>query len=404
MDENKLIGKKRNISSSINISNSFNNNNINNDNLSNSTQNSDSTKSSKKENNNILYNEGIVLKEHIHWINIILILNKQPNHNLISSSADGQIIVYDEYPNYQPLLKMKLFGDSGVTYITELKNGTLIACSFGAIKQIVLTYNKYNNQFNYDVINYFVISTSYISKCIELKNENLVLISQQNEIVILHKNKNKDNNNEKGIKDIFDKKILVPLLKYEICINILELKEDLIISGSLTDPKYTLIEKYSNKLNMNYINFYDDNFNTIKKIEKIYCTKSHNNIVKINEQYVIVGIELSSNNLNWNNNKGIALIDYNSYEIISFYELANQVSSMLFYENHLYIGDNKGYLEKLFFNGSEFLSKQKKRTHCYNINSISCEYITDKNTNEKLLVIITGSNDTTIKITSFLSD
>ena len=32
---------------------------------------------------------------------IILILKHQPNHNLISSSADGQIILYNEYPKYK---------------------------------------------------------------------------------------------------------------------------------------------------------------------------------------------------------------------------------------------------------------------------------------------------------------
>ncbi len=406
MDENQFIGKKRNISSNNNnVLNTLNNNNINNDDASNSTQNSNAINSPKKDNNNNkLYNEGILLTEHNHWINIILILKYQPNHNLISSSADGQIIIYDNYPNYKPILKMKLFGESGVTYITELKNGSLITCSFGAIKQIILTYNKINNQFNYNVINYFAISTSYISKCIELKNENLVFISQQDELVILQKEENNKNNNGKEINDIFNKKLFVPLLKYEICVNILQLKDNLIISGSITDPKYNILEKNSNKINMNYINFYDGNFNSIKKIKKIYCTKSQNNIVKINEKYVIIGVEMYANKLNWNNNKGIVLIDYNCFEVISFYEMANQISSILFFENNLYVGDNKGFLEKLYFNGSEFLSKKKKRIHCYNITSISCEYITNKEKNEKIFLIITGSNDTTIKITSFFND
>ena len=90
----------------------------------------------------------IILNEHSHWINKILILKKQQKHNLISSSADGLIILYDEYPKYNPVLKMKLFGDSGVVNLTELNDGTIIACSFASIKQLNILYDRNNNIFN----------------------------------------------------------------------------------------------------------------------------------------------------------------------------------------------------------------------------------------------------------------
>ena len=117
-DPKDFLGKKRNKENSIN-SNNLNNNNIIKD---------------KDFLNN--YKETITLYSHSHWINKILILKNQPNHNLISSSADGLIIIYDKYPKYNPLLKMELFGESGVTNLTELKDGTIIACSFASIKQI----------------------------------------------------------------------------------------------------------------------------------------------------------------------------------------------------------------------------------------------------------------------------
>ena len=401
MDKNYFIGKKRNISLNTSLTSPLNNIN---DDLSNSTQNSNLNQGSNFEYENKLYNEGIILKEHTHWINLIVILKSQPKHNLISASADGLIIVYDNYPNYKPTLKIKLFGESGVTYLLELNNGSIIACSFGAIRQILLTYNETNNEFIYEIINYYAICTSYISKCIELKNENLVFISQQNNIFILEKEKKKDNDNKNKIIDMFINKSPINLLKYEICINILELKDNLIISGSITDPKYNLVEKNSNKININCINFYDNNFKTIKKIKKIYCTKSQNNIVKINDKYVIVGVEICVNELNWNNNKGIAIINYNNFEIISFYETSNQISSILYYENNLYIGDIKGYVEKNQFDGNEILSLKRKRIHFYNINSIACEYVYDKQLNKKLFLIITGSNDRTIKILSYFND
>lgn len=401
MDKNQFIGKKRNISSNASLTSPINNIN---DDSSNSTQNSNLSQSSNLEYENKLYNEGIILKEHTHWINLITILKSQPKHNLISASADGLIIVYDNYPNYKPMLKMKLFGESGVTYLLELNNGSIIACSFGAIKQILLTYNETSNEFIYEIINYYAICTSYISKCIELKNENLVFISQQNNIIILEKVKNNENNSKNKIRDMFINKSPINLLKYEICINILELKDNLIISGSITDPKYNLIEKNSNKININCINFYNNNFKTIQKIKQIYCTKSQNNIVKINDKYVIVGVEMCVNELNWNNNTGIAIINYNNFEIIAFYETPNQISSILYYENNLYIGDNKGYVEKNQFDGNEILSLKSKRIHFYNINSIACEYVYDKQLNKKLFLVITGCNDRTIKILSYFND
>ena len=183
MDENDLIGKKRKFHDSQTSNNSNNNkNNINEDSF-NSTQNSDNTINTNIAFKDKLYNEGIILSDHTHWINKVLILKYQPKKNLISSSADGLIIIYDNFPHYKPLLKLKLFNESGVTYLTELKNKSIIACSFGVFKQLRLNYNNSQNEFKYEVINYYSISTTYISKCIELNNEDLVFLSKQSNIL-----------------------------------------------------------------------------------------------------------------------------------------------------------------------------------------------------------------------------
>ncbi len=141
MNENKklFLGKKRNTEDIINSNNENNNNLIN-------------KKDEKKEDK-----ETITLFSHSHWINKILILKNQIKHNLISSSADGLIILYDEYPKFNQLLKMKLFGESGVINLTELKDGTIIACSFAAIKQIMLNYDKNTNNYSYEIVNYLCI-------------------------------------------------------------------------------------------------------------------------------------------------------------------------------------------------------------------------------------------------------
>ena len=136
----------------------------------------------------------------------------------------------------------------------------------------------------------------------------------------------------------------------------------------------------------------------------MFLTKSQENIVKINNNFVAVGIEMCLNEVNWNNNKGIAIINYNNFQLITFYEVENQISSMLLFEKYLFIGDNKGYMSKYEFMDNEMILQKSKRVHFYNINSISFNNIYDKDLNQNTLLIFTGSNDNKIKITSYFKD
>ena len=375
-DPKDFLGKKRNKENSIN-SNNLNNNNIIND---------------KDFLNN--YKETITLYSHSHWINKILILKNQPNHNLISSSADGLIIIYDKYPKYNPLLKMELFGESGVTNLTELKDGTIIACSFASIKHIMLLYDNINNTYNFVVISNLVICSTYVSKCIELFNEDLLCITQQNSLIFLRKNKEDENSISK-----YQKKDSIELLRNELCINVLQLTKTLFISCYMTNIKYDLTEDNTLKKNNNCIKFCDNNFLVIKTLSKIYATKSQNNMIKINDKFVIIGVEVCSNKINWNNNKGIALINYNYLELVSFYEMDNQISSMTFYDNFLYLGDDKGYVRKYKLDSQEMFLQSVNRIHQYNINTMEYDIISDKELKKDIFIILTGSNDQTIKIT-----
>ena len=379
-DPKDFLGKKRNKENSIN-SNNLNNNNIIND---------------KDFLNN--YKETITLYSHSHWINKILILKNQPNHNLISSSADGLIIIYDKYPKYNPLLKMELFGESGVTNLTELKDGTIIACSFASIKQIMLLYDNINNTYNFEVISNLVICSTYVSKCIELFNEDLLCITQQNSLIFLRKNKEDENSISK-----YQKKDSIELLKNELCINVLQLTKTLFISCYMTNIKYDLTEDNTLKKNNNCIKFCDNNFLVIKTLSKIYATKSQNNMIKINDKFVIIGVEVCSNKINWNNNKGIALINYNYLELVSFYEMDNQISSMTFYDNFLYLGDDKGYVRKYKLESQEMFLQSVNRIHQYNISTMEYDIISDKELKKDIFIILTGSNDQTIKITPDLA-
>ena len=376
-DPKKFLGKKR----ILEYPQDLNDNDLNNNNKIN-------------DNNEINNNKEIItLNYHSHWINKILILKNLPKRNLISSSADGLIILYDEYPKYNPVLKMQLFGESGVTDLTELKNGTIIACSFAAIKQIMILYDKINNNYNYEVVNFIVICSTYVFKCVELINEDLLCITQQNSIIFLRKNKKETNTN-----NVYNNKDIIELLKNELCINIIQLQNQLIISCHITNPKYDLSEDKISKKNINCVKFFDKDFNYIKKISGIYSTKSQNNMLQINDKLVIIGVEVCSNEIDWNNKKGVALINYNYLELVSFYEMDNQISSMTFYENMLYLGDDKGFLSKYKFDEQEIIFQKIKRVHLYNICTLEHDYIYDDKLKKNIFIILTGSNDQTIRI------
>ena len=407
MENKNFLCKKRNISNTNNSNENSNHLNNTNEESINSTQYSNQEPKEKKISikDNQFYDEAMILSEHSHWVNKLLILKNLPKHNLISASADGKIILYDDYPNFKPILNMILFG-TGVTYLTELKNGTIIACSFGAIKQILIEYNISNNEYSYKETNYIPICTTYIMKCIELNNNDLLFISQQDSIIILEKIKNNDSNKieENKINDKFVLKSPIKLLRYEICVNIIQLNNDLYLAGSLTDIKYNIIIRGSKKVNANSIKFYDGKFNIIYKIKNMYLTKSEENIIKLNDKFVLIGTELCLNGVNWNNHYGIAIINYINFELISFYQVENQISSISLCENFIYIGDNKGYIKQYEIIDKEIILQKSKRIHFYNINTICSKNIYDKELNKNIFILFTGSNDNKIKISSYFND
>jgi hypothetical protein len=121
-------------------------------------------------------------------------------------------------------------------------------------------------------------------------------------------------------------------------------------------------------------------------------------MLKINEKFVIIGVEVCSNEIDWNNKKGVALINYNYLELVSFYEMDNQISSMTFYENMLYFGDDKGFLVKYKLDEQEIIFQKIKRVHLYNISTLVHDFIYDNENKNNIFIILTGSNDQTIKI------
>ena len=196
----------------------------------------------------------------------------------------------------------------------------------------------------------------------------------------------------------YNKKEIIELLQNELCINILQLTEQIFISCNITNSKYDLSINSDIKKSINCIKFYDKDFNLIRKIKNIYPTKSQNSLLKINDRLVIVGAEVCTNEVNWNNNKGIALINYQYLELISFYETENPISSITFYDNLLYLGDDKGFVRKYKLEEQELIKQNIKRIHQYNISTIEYNFVYDKDSKQNIFIILTGSNDQTIII------
>ena len=187
---------------------------------------------------------------------------------------------------------MQLFGESGVLNLTELKDGTIIACSFAAIKQILIKHDNIKNTYSYEVVNYSIICSTYISKCLELFNDELLCLTQQNIIIFLEKNKNNPISEYKD-RNYITKKIL-ELLKYELCINILQLSEDLFISCNINNSKYfdsidsgsTVILVHINSKKIISINCGDSRAILItKRNNSNYLNRRNNNIIELSRDH-----------------------------------------------------------------------------------------------------------------------
>ena len=76
----------------------------------------------------------------------------------------------------------------------------------------------------------------------------------------------------------------------------------------------------------------------------------------------------------------------------------NQISSMTLYQNMLYLGDDKGFLAKYKIHEQEIIFQKIKRMHLYNICTLEHDYIYDKEIKKNIFIILTGSNDQTIRI------
>ena len=94
------------------------------------------------------------------------------------------------------------------------------------------------------------------------------------------------------------------------------------------------------------------------------------------------------------------MINYKYLELLSFYETDNQISSMILYQDMLYLGDDKGYIIKYKLEEQEIIKQNIKKIHQYNISTMEVDYIYDKDIKQNIFILLTGSHDQKIKILS----
>ena len=64
----------------------------------------------------------------------------------------------------------------------------------------------------------------------------------------------------------------------------------------------------------------------------------------------------------------------------------------------LYLGDDKGFVRKYKLEEQEIIKQNIKRVHQYNISTIEYNFVFDMDSKQNIFIILTGSNDQTIKI------
>ena len=68
----------------------------------------------------------------------------------------------------------------------------------------------------------------------------------------------------------------------------------------------------------------------------------------------------------------------------------------------MFFGDDKGFLLKYKLDEQEMILQNKKRIHLYNISTLEYDLIFDLELKKINFILLTGSNDQTIKISNDL--
>ena len=146
-----------------------------------------------RENYNLFNDFNIKLKEPIHILNnhkdYIKCLSILKDGRLVSGSNDKSIIIYNK-KTYQPDLIIKEH-NGYINYLTTISSGILASCSDD---ETIKLFNIKDNK--YEILHTLNYHTNSVFKIIELKNKSLVSCSFDKSIIFYKK----DNNNN-YIKD-----------------------------------------------------------------------------------------------------------------------------------------------------------------------------------------------------------
>ena len=282
-----------------------------------------------------------------------------PDGKLLSCSEDGTINIYNKQ-NYQ--LQQKINVSSGVVYIESLTNNNIISCCFDGKLRIYELKGDSSK-----LIRQLEGHTNIALKVILIENKNLLISCSRDKTMKIWKKDKKDDYNYNCIKSL-----IIGDKNNDTNTNILKINENKLVSSSC---------------NCNFIKFFDmkNDFKEITTINNISINWGWNSMIIFKENILIIGgIE----------NKGIYLIDTNSYKIVSniledfnIYSVIKLINGNILIDCN-YNNKNNSLIEFQYDNNELIKIKSKEFAHS---NAIVGLFEMEEN------IIISSSGDCSIK-------
>ena len=308
------------------------------------------------------------INRELSRINNMIVLK---NGNLCFSSDFSEFIIYklnEDNERYELVCQITPIKNSAINYVTQLSNELLVCCT----KKLIIG-ELTDNDTNYNIIQQIDEFDNYgLVKVIELSNNYLATYDRGFQINIFTPIYNGENNNIE-YQLIFSK-----INKGEQLCSLLALPQN-----DNNEVQYVSTSNYNYSTGKNCVKFYSSKknyqcFDTI--YDDLNCSIFVNSLLMINKRILAVGIK-NSNAFSYSLlNDGIALIDINFRQVVTFIQ-SEYPTSMYKLNNDLFvIACNSGKDE------NDSLIPQKK---------INFYYIDELNGSKDCLVYISSINSGT---------
>ena len=240
----------------------------------------------------------------VNGVNNLCILK---NGNLCFSSDFGMVNIYKynkKINNFELVNKITPLKNILINYVTQLSNELLVCCS----KKLVIGKLKNNDQ-EYEIHQLIDEFDNFnIVKIIELSNKYLVTYDRGYQISIFTQIINNES--------IIEYQLLYNKInKGEQIYSLLSLPEN----NKRNDIEYISTSNDFNSNGNNCIRFYSSevNYKSFDSIDDLNCSRYVDSVIMISDKILCVGVQ---NSLSISPMNGIALININTREIVTFIE------------------------------------------------------------------------------------